>query len=77
MLIETIGIIASIVILISMTFKTTQVKSAFIMRCVNIVGSCIFIVYGLLLPAYSTAFLNAGITFINIYHAILLYKTLR
>lgn len=72
--IELIGILATVFIIISMSCKTTSRKSAIIMRITNIIGSVIFIVYGILLPALSTAILNGIVTVINIYHLILLIK---
>ena len=73
-LIEAVGISASVAILISMLFKTTTVKGSIIMRALNIVGSVIFTVYGCLLPAISTAVLNGALVIVNIYHLILLIK---
>lgn len=72
--IELIGILATIFIIISMSCKTTSRKSAMIMRITNIIGSVIFIIYGILLPALSTAILNGIVTIINTYHLILLIK---
>lgn len=72
--IELIGILATVFIIISMSCKTTSRKSAIMMRITNIIGSVIFIVYGILLPALSTAILNGIVTVINIYHLILLIK---
>ena len=73
-LIEAIGISASVAILISMLFNTTTVKGSIIMRALNIVGSVIFTVYGCLLPAISTAVLNGALVIVNIYHLIFLIK---
>ena len=71
---ESIGIIATIVCLVSMLFKTTSIKGAFRMRLLNLIASIIFIVYGVLLPALSTLILNAILLIVNIYHLILLAK---
>ena len=73
--IEFIGIAATIFIIISMSCKTSNIKSAIMMRITNIIGSIVFIVYGILLPAISTAILNGIVTVINIYHLILLIKS--
>ena len=70
MIIELIGIIATLFILTSMLFKTNTTKGAIIMRSINLVGSAIFVVYGSLLPAISTAILNAGLVIINSIHLI-------
>ena len=56
--IEAVGIIATIFILISMCFKTVSFRGSVLMRCLNIFGSIVFVVYGALLPAISTAVLN-------------------
>lgn len=73
--IEFIGIAATIFIIISMSCKTSNIKSAIMMRITNIIGSIVFIIYGILLPAISTAILNSIVTVINIYHLILLIKS--
>ena len=71
---EIIGISASVLILISMVFKTTSVKGRILMRSLNIAGSVVFMVYGILLPAWSTAILNGMLIFVNLYHLV---KTLK
>ena len=72
--IEIIGILSTILILISMLFKTTSFKGSLIMRILNLSGSAVFVVYGCLLPSISTAILNAGLVIINSYHIVLLIK---
>ena len=72
--IEIIGIISTVLILISMLFKTTSFKGSLIMRILNLSGSIVFVLYGCLLPAISTAILNFGLVIINTYHIILLIK---
>ena len=71
---ESIGIIATVLILFSMLFKTTTLKGDIRMRVLNLLGSLIFTVYGCLLPAISTALLNGLLIIINIYHLISLLK---
>ncbi len=73
-MIEVIGIIAAVLILISTMFPTMSFKGSMWLRCVNIVGSAIFVVYGILLPAIATAVANVGIIIINIVHICLLIK---
>lgn len=73
-MIEFVGIIATILVAISMCFKTQTYKGALIMRIVNTVGSIVFVAYGFMLPAYSTAVLNILLAVINIYHIFLLVK---
>ena len=72
--IEIIGISATILILFSMLFKTTTLKGDIRMRVLNLIGSAIFTVYGCLLPAISTAVLNGALIVVNAYHLISLVK---
>ena len=72
--IELVGIASTLLILVSMLFKTTTLKGSIFMRALNLSGSVIFVVYGCLLPAISTAVLNAGLVIINAYHLALLIK---
>ena len=72
--IEIIGICSTLLILTSMLFKTTTIKGSMIMRVLNLIGSFAFVVYGALLPALSTAILNAGLVIVNGYHLTLLLK---
>ena len=72
--IEIIGLIATIFILMSMSFKTISRKGDILMRSFNLVGCIIFTVYGFLLPAYSTGILNALLIIINTYHLIIIIK---
>lgn len=74
MIIEIIGIAATLLILTSMCFKTTSYKGSFWMRLINIIGSVVFVVYGTLLPAISTAILNAALVIVNTYHFVVLIK---
>lgn len=61
MFVELIGYLASVVILIGFTFKGESK-----IRTINIIGSLLFIVYGLLIKAYPLALLNALTIVINI-----------
>ncbi len=72
--IELVGIVSTLLILTSMLFKTTTLKGSIFMRVLNLTGSVVFVVYGCLLPAISTAVLNAGLVIINAYHLALLLR---
>lgn len=72
--IEVIGIASTLLILASMLFKTTTIKGSILMRTLNLLGSAVFVVYGVLLPAISTAILNAALVLVNSYHLIVLIK---
>ena len=73
-MIEFIGILAGIFILISLVFRSTTRKTEILMRVVNSTGAVLFIIYGILLPAYSTAIINACILVVNIYNIYALLK---
>lgn len=72
--VEMMGILASLLILTSMLAKTTSYKGTMFMRIFNTLGSIIFVVYGLLLPALATAFMNGLIILINIFYIIKEYR---
>ena len=74
LIVELIGIFATLLILVSMLFKTSTIKGSIKMRVLNLIGSVIFTIYGCLLPAISTAILNAFLIIINAYHLVLLLK---
>ena len=58
---EWLGIIASAIVLVSF-LTSKQIKT----RIINLVGCIVFIIYGLLLPAYSTAFMNLAMLVVHI-----------
>lgn len=58
---EWLGIIASTFVLVSF-LTTNQIKT----RIINSVGCVGFIIYGLMLPAYSTAFMNIAMLVVHI-----------
>ena len=63
---EFVGISGSILIAISMMFKTTTDKGVKWLRMFNLLGSIVFVVYGIMLPAYSTIILNTVCVVLNI-----------
>ena len=71
---ELIGLIASVLVVFSMVFKTTTYKGTMIMRMLNGLGSVFFIIYGFILPAISTAITNICAFILNIYWLIKEYK---
>ena len=73
-MVEIIGIIAAIIILISMVFPTMSFKGSVCMRIINIVGSIVFVIYGIMLPAIATAIANIGILIVNVVHLCVLIK---
>ena len=63
---EWLGIIASAIVLVSF-LTTNQIKT----RIINSVGCVVFVIYGLMLPAYSTAFMNIAMLAV---HTVFLTK---
>lgn len=62
---EIIGLVASCFVLLSFLFKNILV-----IRIINLVGAIMFVVYGLLINAWSVWILNLGLTCIQIYYII-------
>ena len=58
---EWLGLLASAFILVSF-LTNNQIKT----RIINMVGCVIFVVYGFILPAYSTAFMNGALFIVHI-----------
>ena len=67
---EVIGIIASVLVVFSMVFKTTTYRGTMLMRILNLAGSIFFIIYGFLLPAYATAITNSCAFILNLIYII-------
>ena len=72
--IEIVGMCASIILLISMSIKSTTIKGNMWMRIINIIGSILFVIYGINLTAYSTVFLNLCVIVVHLYYIIKLLK---
>lgn len=68
--VEIIGLIASLLIVFSMVFKTTSFKGTILMRILNGLGSIFFIVYGFSLPALATGISNSFLLIINVFYLI-------
>lgn len=64
--IEFVGILASILIVFSLIFKTRTFMGTLALRILNLLGSGVFVVYGCLLPAWSTAIANGCCVIIDI-----------
>ena len=58
---EWLGIIASAFVLVSFLFSKQTIT-----RLINICGCIAFVIYGILLPAYSTAFMNAALIVVHV-----------
>ena len=62
---EWLGLLASLIILVSF-LMTDQIK----IRIINMVGCIAFVIYGLLLPTYSTAFMNGALFIVHVVYLV-------
>ncbi len=74
---ECVGMLGSIFVAISMTFKTTTDKGVMWLRIFNLLGSFVFVIYGIVLPAYSTIILNVVCVVLNIIGLVNIIKKIR
>jgi hypothetical protein len=65
--IEIFGIIATIILVVSMAFNCKTKKATLIMRTLNAVSAIMFIVYSIVLNAYSSILSNLAILIIDIF----------
>lgn len=72
--IELLGIVSSVIILLSTLCKTNTYKSALTLRVLNLIGSLLFTIYGVLKPSLSIVMLDGLAIFINSYHIYRLKK---
>ena len=65
-----IGLLASIVVLVSMCFNTLSVRGERLMRASNLLGSVLSVIYGLMLGAdgFGMLILNVPLVFVNLYY---------
>lgn len=64
--VELIGVGASVFVLVSMLFRQVTHKERILMRIFNTVGSLVFVIYGIILPAYATAVFNFMAVLVNV-----------
>lgn len=74
---EIVGISGSILIAISMVFKTETDRGVMLLRIFNLLGSIVFVVYGFMLPAYSTIVLNFICVILNIVGLVKIIKKIK
>ena len=74
---EIVGMTGSILVAISMMCKTTTDKGVMWLRIFNLIGSLIFVVYGIMLPAYSTIILNCICVVLNMVGLINIIKKIK
>lgn len=62
---EVIGVCASLIVLISFLLKGEEK-----IRIVNLIGAILFVIYGLLIHAFSVWFLNSVLVLVHLYKLI-------
>lgn len=72
--VEIIGIIATILLVVSMAYNCKNRKTTLIMRSLNAISALLFIIYSIVLCAYSTILSNLIILLIDIYYIVKTYK---
>ena len=68
--VESIGILASATMFVSMSFKTTTFKGTIFMRVFNFAADLFFFIYGILLPAYAMIIANFALMVLNAFYLI-------
>lgn len=66
---EAIGVLASVIVLLSFVMNGESK-----IRIINIIGALLFIVYGVLINAFSVWFLNGTLLIVHIYKLVKLKK---
>ena len=71
-----VGVIASVIVLVSMCFNTLTVKGERWMRVLNLVGSILSVIYGVMLGAqgFGMLLLNVPLVVVNIYYLVKSYR---
>lgn len=67
-----IGLLASVIVLISMCFNTRTKKGELLLRSWNLVGSILSVIYGLLLGVLGAGMilLNGVLVFVNLFYIV-------
>lgn len=71
-----VGLVASLIVLVSMCFDTSTRKGDFLLRSWNLVGSILSVIYGVILgpDGFGVLILNTPLVFVNIYYLIKIWK---
>ena len=71
-----IGLVASIIVLVSMCFNTLTRKGELWMRVLNLIGSIVSVIYGVLLgvAGFGMILLNGILVIVNTYYIIKAFK---
>ena len=71
-----IGLVASIIVLVSMCFNPSTKRGNIMMRSVNLIGSIVSVIYGVLLGPLGAGMilLNGVLVFVNAYYLTVTLK---
>ena len=71
-----VGLVASLIVLVSMCFDTSTRKGDLLLRSWNFVGSILSVIYGIILgpEGFGMLILNTPLVFVNIYYLIKIWK---
>ena len=72
-----IGLLASVVVLVSMCFDTSTRKGDLLLRSWNLVGSILSVIYGVILgpTGFGMILLNGVLVFVNLYYLIKIWRS--
>ena len=72
-----VGLIASLIVLVSMCFDTSTRKGDILLRSWNLVGSILSVIYGVILgpDGFGMIILNTPLIFVNIYYLIKIQRS--
>lgn len=67
-----VGLVASLIVLVSMCFNTRTKRGERLMRALNFIGSIMSVVYGIILgPAgFGMILLNGTLVFVNLFYLV-------
>lgn len=67
-----LGLLASLIVLVSMCFNTRTMRGEMLMRSLNLIGSLLSVAYGIILGpvGFGTILLNGPLVFVNLYYLI-------
>lgn len=67
-----VGLVASLIVLVSMCFNTRTKRGERLMRALNFIGSIMSVVYGIILgpTGFGMILLNGTLVFVNLFYLV-------
>ena len=72
---EIFGILGSVLIFTSMCFDTSSRLGEVWLRALNLLGSIVYVLYGVMLSAYSSIVMNVILAIVNLFYLIKLLRS--